>query len=215
MRNFPDPPVVIATRRDASNKRSDGIKISPACLDFMKDAARLYPERYHFLKSLIALSLLVVEQSKINWKITSWVRNSPSHSGESLDIAPLLAQHDYAHNRQSDPILTYRSNVQKMVINVAKRYFLSKADHAHNEYSFDLFIETHHLHIMAVPLSKTGGIFDVRVALFDVPVYKDSQQRRGLPCGHEFNPQSTKTKDIPTFTKVYIFSAREALRENA
>jgi hypothetical protein len=80
--------------------------------------------------------------SNFKWKLTSWIRNSPSHkTGLAFDIAPdLLENKTYGVSRRKDPFLNFRKDfivklklIQPFLIN--------------QDFIPVIFVESDHLHI--------------------------------------------------------------------
>lgn len=113
------------------------------------------------------------------WKVTSYIRDSPSHrQGYALDVAPDIApasQKHYAVYSKSDPVLYKRETLLRQLQRLASEVPPPKT------YSLGIYVEPDHLHLHVM---KPEGQPEIRVIKFDVDkshVYPDSSQRRLLP----------------------------------
>lgn len=162
-----------------------------------------HPELIRKRNTLVAISQIIVVASNINWKITSWIRKSPTHKGESMDIAPALTAKDgYAHALSSDPILTKRQSLRTFLKDLAP----SIANYLNMKrlpYDLEIYIETHHLHLMLCPMA--GSSPEVRTAIFDVPgLYEDSHKRRALKPGSKLANGDSVCATPEPYTKVFF-----------
>jgi len=97
------------------------------------------------LPIMIASLNLVKQYTGFDWKVTSFLRESPNHSkGTALDIAPKVKQSDlqhYAVTHRKDPVLYNRlpliRALQKLVHNETPQ----------GGFDIGLFIEPDHIHI--------------------------------------------------------------------
>lgn len=147
--------------------------------------------------ALLRILKAIEKVSKRRWRLTSWIRDSVSHSnGMSFDIAPFANPAEaprYAHFKGSDPILTYRLELRLGLLKLSDMF--------PKDFPYDvkLFIETHHLHINLLPRSKESGHPRVTVWVYDLDdQYPDSKERRRLPVGYKLARNSTVgPKPIP------------------
>lgn len=184
--------------RDIEPKRSLIIDLKDVGYREWKTEMRMErPAQYPYLEILSLIAEFIAKRSNITWRVTSWVRPSVTHNGESLDIAP-YQQGDpkYAHTNGSDPILTRRVNLRKFLIEIAPVVKRLAAPH-----SIEIYIETHHLHITV----HLNSLNHYSVWLWDVPgIYNDSEPRRDLPAGTTIGG-STLCDTPPPFERILIF----------
>lgn len=131
----------------------------------------------------VALPILIKAMQNIErytghrWKVTSYVRQSPSHkTGYALDIAPDISrsyEHLYAVNLGSDPVLYKRVPMLRAL----QRYAKSEPNRV---YTIGVFIEPDHLHLQ---LFDADGSPEIRIFKWKQPkpVYSDTHSRMKLP----------------------------------
>lgn len=131
----------------------------------------------------IALPVLIKAMQDIErmtghrWKVTSYVRESPSHrTGYALDIAPDISPayaHMYAVTLGSDPVLYKRVPMIRALQEYAARATPKR-------FTIGVFIEPDHLHIQ---LFDPQGAPEVRILKWKQPkpVYSDTNERMKLP----------------------------------
>lgn len=114
----------------------------------------------------------------IKWRITSFIRNSPSHhNGNALDIAPVIDDRDrgkYAAYALSDPILTKRRPLIRRIRNAVK--LIPRL----SSVRVGVFLETDHIHIGLFAPDGQPNVFYVWEKT--KPNYPDTDAR------HEFPP---------------------------
>jgi hypothetical protein len=139
-------------------------------------------DRSHYVPLLLPQFVLLLNDiEKVTghaWKVTSYIRDSPSHSkAQSIDFAPDVApsaQKAYGVYKNSDPILHKRQKLYSQLSQlVHKRY-----DSAN---SIGIFVESDHLHVQA--LANEAGRAPVRIAKWGLrkPLYPDTDARNALP----------------------------------
>lgn len=115
----------------------------------------------------------------IEFQVTSHVRtDSLTHTrGDVIDIAPRLPpESDYAGNRGSDPLLSYRMPLIKELNSILKTA----------PYSGFVLVENNHFHVMLGKWRDKGSRW--RVAVQKDMRYPDSQERAAsymLRCGEK------------------------------
>lgn len=116
------------------------------------------------------------------WKCTSYIRDSPSHRrGQAFDLAPDIApsaEHAYAVNNNSDPVLYKRARLIKQLQTL--RNFDASGT---NSNSMGIFLEPDHLHIQVLQPFPRGQA-STRVIKWQQPkpVYPDTMTRMQLPA---------------------------------
>lgn len=128
--------------------------------------------------------------TRIPWRITSWLRDAPTHkTGSAMDIAPLTdPSKNYAVDQLSDPALSWRDPLVSYIVD--KCLPVMKRISTKYSVGIQLFIETDHIHIqLRNDMTKTS------VARWPVPkdsVFRDSTDRQA-----HFRSKSTLDPDRP------------------
>lgn len=133
------------------------------------------------LPVLLKAMQLVETVTGHRWRVTSFLRASPSHSkGISLDIAPDIASSSrrfYSVFRRSDPVLFKRGVLMRQLKRIPRRFF--------NDSSFAIgfFVETDHIHIQLFDRADPSfhGVNGFVIAKWKCDkssVYPDSRQRQ-------------------------------------
>lgn len=137
------------------------------------------PEKY--LPILLRLVTAIEEATGYKWRVTSYVRDSPSHKTAcALDIAPDISPKSkkyYAVFNNSDPVLYKRLPLIRALQVVAERYDPTP-------YSAGIFIEPDHLHVQ---LFTSEGAHVIRVIQWKQAkdIYPDTATRMKLPVTEE------------------------------
>jgi hypothetical protein len=135
------------------------------------------PILWQQLDHLLDAAALVERYTGYKWRITSFLRSSPSHQyGVALDIAPDIHPkdlHRYAVTRMSDPVLYKREPLIRALQNLALNSYPTA-------YSVGIFIEPDHLHIQ---LFSPNNVPEYRIFKWKVPkpIYHDTYERMSLP----------------------------------
>lgn len=104
-------------------------------------------------------SLLLNSFSKVQWRVTSWIRPTFSHrTGSAVDNAPTFVRNFkyYAVTRRKDPFL----NLRKKLFRFLKAFSAYLNGLPFLSWSYLIFIESDHLHVQL--LSKEGASRTVR-----------------------------------------------------
>lgn len=130
------------------------------------------------LPVLLRVITAVEQATGHKWKITSYLRDSPSHRrAEAIDIAPDVANSAlpfYAVYKHSDPVLYKRAPLIRSLQHLATSVQPDKFD-------VGIFIEPDHLHIqLFIPETSPPRIRVFKWKL-QKDVYRDSAQRMTLP----------------------------------
>lgn len=143
----------------------------PSTVNFMN-----YPKFMNALNVLLIAMNTIEEVTGFKWRITSFIRDSPSHmKATSLDIAPDIdeaSKHAYAVTHKSDPVLYKRTGLIKKLVSLQMRPQISPG------VNVMIFIEPDHLH-----LNLAQGQLSFEVIKWGVKkyCYKDTDQRSALP----------------------------------
>jgi hypothetical protein len=134
-------------------------------------------EMNSFLSILVGIMIAIERETGFRWKVTSWLRNSPSHQyGVSLDIAPDIDEQvsaEYAVNKGSDPVLYKRTALIRGLQRVAKKYCVP-------DYCAGIYIEPDHLHIQLHDPAVRPNEIRVFKWKQPKPVYPDTNERMQL-----------------------------------
>lgn len=137
---------------------------------------------------LLDLADEIEQECGFAWKVTSFVRNSPSHRmAISMDIAPDISDSSanlYAVTHRSDPVLYKREPLIRALQRVAKRLNETPSD----DNCLGIFIEPDHLHLQIYPATEWQPFGSVKVVKWKIAKsdYPDTHERMKLPlnCGH-------------------------------
>jgi hypothetical protein len=146
----------------------------------MKDAVVKRIIEREFNPTLVDACNKVITYTRHKWKVTSHIRDSPSHKrGVAIDIAPLIApksQHLYAVYSDSDPVLYKRARL------IRDLQRLAMSETPLKDYDVGIFMEPDHLHLQVFAPENPGNP-RFRVLKWGIckPVYPDSQERMELP----------------------------------
>lgn len=138
---------------------------------------------HSILPLLLRLTTAVEQYTGHAWRVTSYLRDSPSHRlATALDIAPDIAADSWSHyavSRQSDPVLYKREPLLR-----ALQALASEVDPA--PYSYAIFIEPDHLHLQLMQVEDIPRISIVKWGI-EKPIYPDSKERMRLPLLFSLN----------------------------
>lgn len=133
---------------------------------------------YTYLPVLLKLTSAIELATGYGWKVTSFVRQSPSHQfGVSLDIAPDLSASSfpsYSVAYGSDPVLYKRETLIRALQEVAARWVYPEND-------LGIFIEPDHLHLQIFANGGASGTIRVIKWKQVKNCYRDSSERINLP----------------------------------
>lgn len=137
------------------------------------------------LDTLMDICRRVEDATGFRWKVTSYLRKSPSHkTGSAIDIAPDIANHavkDYSVTKLSDPVLYKREFLLRALQKVVKSLPVLR-------YKTGIFVEPDHLHIGlfiqdGIPPSNSLVKWGITK-----PIYHDTESRSQLPLIEGFKP---------------------------
>lgn len=137
-----------------------------------------------FLPQLINIWADIERVTGHRWKCTSYLRQSPSHAkGHAIDLAPHIAPSStkhYAVYNGSDPVLYKRAPL------ISALQTLKNKDYSGNGSNFmGIFLEPDHLHVQVLGTNRTDSPTSVIKWGIPKPIYKDTEQRMGLPPTNE------------------------------
>lgn len=129
-----------------------------------------------YLPAFIRIWTDIEEETKIRWKCTSLIRDSPSHSkGMAIDLAPDVSEagmKHYAVYKNSDPVLYKRGILLRQLQQ------LKYKDYGGKKFVIGIFVEPDHLHIQV--LRRGGGEeFPTSLIKWKIPkpIYPDTYAR--------------------------------------
>lgn len=140
-------------------------------------------------------ALTVEEITNVSWRVTSWIRNAPTHKyAISLDIAPDFTspgwqKDNYATYKQSDPMLDRRVPLFNRLKAGEERLSMAIPVERRKDLIILAFIEPDHIHLQ---ITKMGTATFFSSSVIPLPkmklVFNDVQQRRSLEAIHLDHP---------------------------
>lgn len=135
----------------------------------------------YYLPWLISTWQIIEKATGIQWRCTSYVRDSPNHNtGYSIDLAPDInpsAKKLYAVYRFSDPVLYKRERLIRQLQSAIPA--LNKLMSQNGNYDVGIFIEADHLHVMLIAKTSKGCVLTKWGMV--KPSYSDTLTRGKLP----------------------------------
>lgn len=136
------------------------------------------PSQKKALGYLLLVRAAIEEETNMDFKVTSFIRDSPSHDGSALDIAPDIPKElrdQYRVTHHSDPMLSERWSFIKQLLPLKRVSFPIPYDVA-------IFMETDHLHLQLLRKPKPDADSQTFLIKWSLPKesYADSQLRRTM-----------------------------------